>query len=359
MTTSVAFLGLTLLSASSTDLPSASNYEEPYCGLYCMYAALNTLGLKPDFDRMNDSSYLSGRNGSTGADLVNLASSQGSTGTFCPNLTVADLRESRYPIVLHANVPASKMTFHHWILFVGWAEDAVRVYDPPQGQYTLSQAELLSHWDGIGVVIGKPEAKWEMPAANPEIILAFLLVAASGGVVLRFLHLARHPALGILFTSIVSALAWHATVGYGFVGNRFALDNIATSYQEAHVSTITFDEFNQLVGRKGVTVVDARMPSGYNRSHVPGAISIPIAVTHGSLREALATIPVDNQIVVYCESEECGWAGEVANLFPAGRYRRVTVYPGGMKAWREATARNTQRGSGAPTNASHRSASTE
>ncbi len=326
----LTILGMTLVGAAPED-DVANGYNEPYCGLYCMHAALSALGKRPDFAEMNQSRYLSGYIGSTAADLVRLAGDQGEPAEFRPDLTLADLRASDRPILLHTDTMVTQANFHHWILFLGLAGDALRVYDPPRGEYAISQAELLSHWDGVGVAVGK-SGGWNAAWATQETLLAVCLVLGLGFV---FSRIGRPAGLAsrVLVTGACAAAAWHLLVGYGFLRNRYSLDTIATAHQSRDFPIVDQDELRRLLSRPDVTVIDARTPEDFRSVHVPGARNIPLTVTMGSFRENLESIPADNQIVVYCTSESCGWADAVARLFPPRGFGRVAVFRSGMAGW--------------------------
>lgn len=319
-------------------------FEEPYCGLYSLYAALHSIGVHAeDFNDMSVPEYLSGTQGSTALDLVQLAEKYGATGTFRTGMTVATLRAATSPIILHTSIAVSEAGFHHWILFLGADGNDIKVYDPPRGMYTVTSAELLSFWDGSGVVVQQRENQairraWNMiPAVNLELIVAFLLVLVVGGVVARTTVLIRHPLCGIVLVAFVSSMVWHATIDYGFLWNRNALANVASRFDQETIPIVTTDQFRELARRQDVMIVDTRRPNSYKRSHVPGAINIPVTITHGALRDTLAAIPVDKHIVTYCQSERCGWSDAIAHQFTARGYRHVSVFRDGMNAWESIT----------------------
>jgi rhodanese-related sulfurtransferase len=332
----------TAVPGASTSAPGG--YEEGYCGLYCMYAALHSLGRRPDFEEMTDDRYLSGRNGSTASDLIHLAEKYGTTAVFRPEMDIADLRGTKMPVVLHTSVAVATSGYHHWILFLGFDGDAVRIYDPPRSLYSLSQADLLSHWDGIGVVVGGRSGRAHATTPALEVSLAFLLVAAGGFALTRVcLSLARNRTIAIAAISIISAAIWHGTVRYGFLHNGYTLGAIASTYLSVALPVVTTDEFLELIGKEDVTIIDARDAGAYRELHVPGAINIPVTVTHGDLRQAMTAIPSNHHVVVYCASKRCGWADAIASQFPGHGYRRVSIYRGGLRAWNAAKAKSRQQ----------------
>jgi len=322
--------------------------NEGYCGLYSLHAALNALGVRADFERMIDPSYLSGTyGGSTASDLVRLAENYGIAAVYRTRMTVADLYASQWPVILHTSTPVSP-EFHHWVLFLGMdSNNLLRIYDPPRDIYTLSSAELLSQWDGKGIVVG--EVAYHRRALsgfwlNLETMSAVLMIIIVGLVITCFNVIVRYAACSIAIVAVVSALCWHSIIDYGFFRNRYAIAIIASQYEEYEevpFPNLTLAEVQEIINYPKVTIIDARQPQAYARSHLPGALNIPITVTHGALRDSLAAIPIDNQIIVYCESDLCNWADAIARQFSVRGYRHVFIFRGGMAAWQAGNAGNT------------------
>lgn len=313
-------------------------FGEPYCGIYSMNAALHSLGISADFDGMVDSQYLTGALGSTADDLMRLAQKHGAAASFQTNLTISSLRAANSPIILHTSIAVAKVGYHHWICFLGIDGDEVKIYDPPSGFHTISTAELLTYWDGIGVVV---QVLGVQPAArtiNLELILAFLSIVIVGGLLIQTLGFVRYRVLGIFLCAAVSALSWHLMVGYGFIRNPYALATVSSGHFEDSTEVIDFKRFEELLNTESVTIIDARRPLNYSREHVPGAINLPITVTHGFLRETLDQIPLENHIVVYCQSEKCTWADSIARQFTARNREHVSVFRGGIDGYKLATA---------------------
>jgi rhodanese-related sulfurtransferase len=63
--------------------------------------------------------------------------------------------------------------------------------------------------------------------------------------------------------------------------------------------------------RKGeVTVVDVRPAEEYRAGHIQGAISVPLE----ELKDRIAELPRDQEIVAYCRGPYCVWAAQAAQL---------------------------------------------
>jgi len=63
--------------------------------------------------------------------------------------------------------------------------------------------------------------------------------------------------------------------------------------------------------RKGeATVVDVRPAEEYRAGHIQGAISVPL----DELKDRIAELPRNQEIVAYCRGPYCVWAAEAAHL---------------------------------------------
>jgi len=81
-------------------------------------------------------------------------------------------------------------------------------------------------------------------------------------------------------------------------------------------------------------LVDTLPLSAYEKSHLPGAISI---VSDNIIELAPLRLPDKNAvIVVYCASKECKRAGLAAERLKALGYAQITHFVGGKKDWIDA-----------------------
>ena len=309
---------------------------DSYCGLYALHAALHALDIRPQLDELIVAENLSGRIGSTAEDLVRVAQQHGASAEFRSDMTLSDLRCVSTPVVLHTAVAVSRSTFQHWVLFLGMDEDSIRIYDPPRGMYYATPAELLSYWDRHGVVIGQSNRFEVAGLWNPELVLAFALVVTLLVVVVKIPFLSRSSLGALIVSSALSALMWHVLVDYGFMRDRRGTAIVASRHMELTLPELESWQVDDLLHSQGVSVVDARTASDFKKAHLPGAVNVPITVTHGELRDALAKIPEVNRVVVYCQSPKCLWSDEIARQFAARGYGRVFIFRGGMEAWQEA-----------------------
>ena len=97
---------------------------------------------------------------------------------------------------------------------------------------------------------------------------------------------------------------------------------------------ITREELRKKIQRgDDFVLVDALSPQHYERSHLPGAINLPLEFVD----EAEKVLPDEEaEIVVYCMNEACGASGEEVRELKEMGYTNVWHYPGGKQDWLQA-----------------------
>ena len=115
------------------------------------------------------------------------------------------------------------------------------------------------------------------------------------------------------------------------------VERAAREYLGDEVEAIDRDELVARMARGDVVLVDVRPGEEFAAGHIDGARSIPL----DELRERLAELPADREIVAYCRGPFCAYAHDaVRRLRAAGRSaQRLDV---GWPEWRLAGLPSTQ-----------------
>ena len=94
---------------------------------------------------------------------------------------------------------------------------------------------------------------------------------------------------------------------------------------------VTRKQLLKMIREGGVTVLDVRPPDEFALGHVPGAVNIPLR----ALKERLAEISPDREIVAYCRGEYCVLSFEAVALLRARGFK-VRRLEEGLPEWRAA-----------------------
>jgi rhodanese-related sulfurtransferase/predicted transcriptional regulator len=117
------------------------------------------------------------------------------------------------------------------------------------------------------------------------------------------------------------------------------VERAAREYLGEDVEAIGRDELIERLRRGDVVLVDVRPGEEFAAGHIDGARSIPL----DELRERLAELPAEREIVAYCRGPFCAYAHEaVRQLQAAGRTARRLEE--GWPEWRLAGRRSVPGG---------------
>ena len=94
---------------------------------------------------------------------------------------------------------------------------------------------------------------------------------------------------------------------------------------------VTRKQLLKMIREGAVTVLDVRPPDEFALGHLPGAVNIPLRV----LKERLAEINPDREIVAYCRGEYCVLSFEAVALLRARGFK-VRRLEEGLPEWRAA-----------------------
>jgi len=121
----------------------------------------------------------------------------------------------------------------------------------------------------------------------------------------------------------------------GVASDRVAeVDRLARAYTGDlnGVELLTKEELAKRIRRKDdLLVLDVRPQEEYAASHVPGAVSIPVA----ELKRRLKELPKNKEIVAYCRGPFCAFAPEAARYLDKKGFR-TSILDTGLPDWQAA-----------------------
>ncbi|MCQ2167797.1 MAG: rhodanese-like domain-containing protein [Bacteroidales bacterium] len=92
------------------------------------------------------------------------------------------------------------------------------------------------------------------------------------------------------------------------------------------------EEFESLIARKNVQILDSRTQSEFDESHIKGSVLIDVNEPEFK-SEALKTLDKSKKVAVYCRS---GRRSRIAAQILADEGFKVTNLDGGIISWKEA-----------------------
>lgn len=321
----------------------------PYCGVNSLYVSLAALGINTEPKDYICKEYIGSYRGSTAAELIKAANAFGANAESFSHLTHRELKRAETPMILHMRAD-HQSNFTHWVAFLGYDGQKMRVVDPPRPLQVLTPAELLANWDGTAIAISRNKGNYGFLAD------ARLDLAIAAGVLL-FGTYAAWQFFGICFPgfacprciapqkslalqastlvvfSLILSLFYHASAEIGFFRNPSALAEVVRRHYSIDIPEVSLAEMIDEIETGATLILDARRLSDFNNGPLPGAVSMAVDSTLPERQKVLTGIPKGRRIIVYCQSASCSYADTIAQFLHFNGYRNVAVYTGGFREW--------------------------
>ncbi len=325
------------------------NVWTPYCGLYCLYAAIRHQGRQIEFSSLLKSEYCAGRQGSSLAELAKAAEDLGIHTAVLRNLTGRELRRSPYPVILHVKPSVELDDYTHYELFLPTNSPLARLYDPPDPPESVPFSRLAPRWDGVGIVVSAAPVDIRPILGGARVAFAaYLAVTLTVILALHYVKrllpqavfrpLRNRIALSIAQAALFAIAAllfgflYHFTNDAGLLANHTATAAIQRAHLPNFIPKITEKKLRRLLAA-GALLIDARLKSDFERGHIQNAISVPVNASDDERAKAAAHIPKDARIVVYCQSAACRYADKIAVRLTDDGFSNIYIYRPGWNDW--------------------------
>ncbi len=142
------------------------------------------------------------------------------------------------------------------------------------------------------------------------------------------------PVTTAAATAIVPGLAPASAnpLAVGQAGSGDCDVNAPKGPQKNEIATTAAQKLLQ----KGAVFVDIRSPKDFAKSHIPGAVNLPL----NKITQSASTLPKDKPVVVYesglSAGDVCAASRAAAGVLTARGYKDVRVYHDGFAAWQKA-----------------------
>jgi len=304
-----------------------------------MFTALRACGRTAPLDALISPRYVSSGYGSTLTDLKRVADDYGVHAVAMRGMTAAMLRDSQSPVLLHVSTIRLGSPFSHWIVYLGVSNGQARIIDPPGGPEMVSFADILCRWDGVGLVVSSDEIQsprvmrlgWiEEGTFALAGVMAVLLISTVFG---RTRGSVKGGLVGIACVSVALALGNYWLSPDGFGRNRQAIANVLTTHHAKHIPEVSIEELRATPQDDQHVLIDARRAIDFAAGAIPHAVNIPIGSPASRRTQLFSPIPLDAAIVVYCQSDKCGYSDEIGSDLIFRGYQDVSIYRGGYLEW--------------------------
>ena len=321
----------------------------PYCGICAVHAVARYYEKDSRIEEMLMPEYLSDSGGSSLLQIKEACKSVGLFGTPMERMSPGDLMEASCPAILHVRKNLEENRYGHYVVFFGMKEERFVILDPPGKPSFFTASELLAVWSGRGVVVS--DRGYPAPTRSRTMLVRFVLAVGLGYVAAalvcswnqgKYVNLLRSRRLtpcncayqiGVLLTvALIASLGFHALSPAGLLDATETIKDLERARLVAFV--YTYDKEDVAARMAGPAVlVDARRAADYNHHHIDRAINIPPDTSVEQCRGILADMDKARELIVYCQSETCPYAGRVARLLHESGFSNLRIYKGGWNDW--------------------------
>lgn len=319
------------------------------CGIYCMFAVLQWYGYSVDPQSLAKPEYLSDPDGSTLADLKKLAEAHGLFAHPVKDVSSHSLELMAWPIVLSVRPSPEDKAFNHYTV-VFPSPGHRTVYDPTTGSFHSLADLSLGLWDGHALILSDVPLSMKRVFWR-EYLLLFSIVALL--FILRLTLSSRLNALlpqsmsswlrvttsGVLLISVASLMAVAAELTWRQqpLTKSTATEAIQQRHLDAFIPKLSADDVAQAVKEEAL-IVDARLAEDYEAGHIETAVNIGPSSDPSYIEQALGRYPATREIIIYCQSAGCPYAGYVAGLLWKKGYHNLAYYKAGWVEWENLAA---------------------
>ncbi len=249
-------------------------------------------------------------------------------------------------MLLHVRSSLESKEIDHWVVYLRTEGSSVFLLDAEGGVDVWSTGELATRWRGGAVVpmdvAEAMEARsfWQrVPAywVGCGALIAGLLLWR--GVAMRFKAPPRTvrrglaAGMGIAASTCVLGFALGMTTSGGLLSSPEVVRRVQDASIGTFIARIDQSQMRRWLSEADVLIIDTRSPADYSRGHIEGAINLPVYLSEQDLGAAMRELGNDRRIVLYCLSERCSYANEVAGRLWRLGYQNLAVYEKGWRDW--------------------------
>ena len=316
------------------------------CGLYSFAIAAAKQGVAVPIDELVGGDSYATNSGSSVAQLRKACSDFGVNSFSLRMGTFDHLAFNECPAILHCGNSYQAERVSHWaaVLEVDREQRKVLWADLPHEPIWISEAELMTTWDGTAVFISKEPFEKTLSASFAlrwQPILPSIFFVAVALVALSITPRFRTPKVGgdqrlslpvnallYLAFALILGVSWLGVAKLSFFHHP---DAVAMTTGKVDAPEESFEEWMSFPSdHKEFLVVDARIPRDFNRQHVKGALNLPVDCSLVELKRAWEKAKDSEMCVVYCQSEKCQYSDRIAERLRFMGHGNIVIFRPGF-----------------------------
>lgn len=319
-----------------------SHASGAHCGIYCVAAAIKSLGGDVSVEELLKTNHVSDRRGCSVDDMIKMIEHKGYKATIVDRISAGSIAFSNTPVIVHLDGQRRVENTHHWICVLGAHDGMPLVFDPPNQPQAIPYGEVMAFTSGLGIAVSKAEQSNSMEIYGKSEIMFWLVVSS----LMLFIAIAVSRRFVTTNPSTMIQIATVSCAGLAVVGLQQLIpwsatlrdDTSLAHFREIYAPAMAASEVDhkyvkQHLSDESISLIDARLPDAFGFNGIEGAINWPIDASGIESRVALEKLPPGKPVVVYCESDRCAWSDTVATRLSKRGFKQVFIYRGGIREW--------------------------
>lgn len=141
----------------------------------------------------------------------------------------------------------------------------------------------------------------------------------------------RKLARGAHSGSSVGILVGLSVLGAGLVG-------CSDTINDRDIVSIPLTEVRRLTGKHGndALLLDSRIPSAYDRGHIPGAVNVPRSGVEAEKEKLPSQLSSPKYVIVYGDNPGDGYAAGITKRLLRAGQKGARLFRGGISEWTSA-----------------------
>jgi len=244
-------------------------------------------------------------------------------------------------VLLQWKTDWSSRSSTRWVLLREIQDNRATVVDPTisvDEPTTISTAELLARWNGVGMVVSQEEIAANVPYLKYLPLGLFLF----GAYLVWELRKITPPKVGnnypqyatIVLATLLLGGTYHLATPTGLLRNPVAAEIVTERFTQ-HVPELTLAETKERLKQGKALFFDTREAEKFAEGTIDGAVSFPINSTLTEREILLADVPQQIPIILFCSSNRCLYADDIAQFLRHNGYENVAIYREGIVGWNQ------------------------
>jgi rhodanese-related sulfurtransferase len=164
------------------------------------------------------------------------------------------------------------------------------------------------------------------------IAAAYLVWESRRGKKSRIVPMKRQCAVILLITLLLGG-TYHLLAPTGLLRNPAAAKIVTGRFASSGVPELSHAETKERLKSGEVLLFDTRPAEKFAEGTIPGAVNFPMNSTLPERETLLADVPRSMPVILFCKTNRCPYADDIARFLRFNGYENVAIYRDGYSKW--------------------------